>query len=85
MRRAGDIVPGRLKGADHGAAIRLQNLNQPIMLRTVIEDRQPAPTFTARGLDQDFVASLGNINGYQHRIGGYSIWAGHGRSLPNGL
>jgi hypothetical protein len=27
----------------------------------------------ASGLDQDFVASLGNINGYQHRIGGYSI------------
>jgi hypothetical protein len=68
------IVPGRLKGADHGAAIRLPNLNQPIMLRTVIEDRQPAPTFMASGLDQDFVASLGNINGYQYRMVGLSRW-----------
>ncbi len=34
--------------------------------------------------DQNFIANLGNVDGYQHRIGGYNICAGHGRSLQMG-
>ena len=79
------IVPGRLKGADHRSAIRLQNLDQPIMLCTVVKDRQPAAAFMARGFDQNFIAHLGDIDRDQHSIGGYRIGHGHGRSLRNGL
>jgi len=54
------------------------------MLRTIVEDLQPAATFMAWIFDQNFIANLGNIDGYQHRIGGYNICAGHGRSLRMG-
>ncbi|OBP89865.1 hypothetical protein BAE40_13125 [Mesorhizobium loti] len=79
------IIARRFEAADHRLAIRLQNLDQPVMLCAGVENRQPAAALVAGGFNQDFIADLGDIDRYQHRIGGYNIWAGRGRSLRNGL
>ena len=51
----------------------------------IVEDLQPAPAAMAWIFDQNFIAHLGNVDGYQHGPGGYRICGGHGRSLRNGL
>lgn len=78
------IIARRLNAADHRSAIRLQNFDQPIMIRTIVENLQPAPTFMAWVFDQNFIAKLGKVDGYQHRTGGYDICAGQRRSLRVG-
>ncbi|ESX40396.1 hypothetical protein X762_31470 [Mesorhizobium sp. LSHC426A00] len=37
------IVPGRLKGADHRAAVRLQHFDQMVVLSTGVEDQKATP------------------------------------------
>ena len=39
----------------------------------IVEDLQPAPAAMAWIFDQNFIAHLGNVDGYQHGPGGYRI------------
>ncbi|EXL04975.1 hypothetical protein BG36_09575 [Aquamicrobium defluvii] len=67
------IVACRFEAADHRSAIRLQKFDQTIMLRTAVENRQPATTFMVWSFDENFIARLGDIDCYQHCIGGCKI------------
>ena len=67
------IVPGRLKGADHRAAVRLQHFDQMVVLSTGVEDQKATPALVSWCFDQNFIAQLGNVDRYQHHGGGCRI------------
>ncbi len=46
-----------------------------IVLSTGVEDLQAAPALVAWFFDQNFIANLGNVDRYQHRVGECRIWS----------
>ncbi|OBQ84879.1 hypothetical protein A9K71_21215 [Mesorhizobium sp. WSM3873] len=65
--------PVASKDADHRAAVRLQHLDQMVVLSTGVEDQKATPALVARCFDQNFIAHLGNVDRYQDRGGGCRI------------
>lgn len=76
-------VPGRFEAADHRLGQTPAESDQPVMLcagmRTGSRRRRLWPVASIKTSWRTF------IDRHQHRIGGYNILAGHGRSLRNGL
>lgn len=51
------------------------------MVGPLIEDRKAPASRATRYLQQNLIARLGNIDGYQHTVVGSKILSGHGRAI----
>ena len=58
-----------------------QERDQAVVLGTGVEDAQPASSAGAGHLDEDFVAGLGHVDGYENAGRRRKLWSGHGRSV----
>ena len=75
------IVAGRLEPAGHRLTEIGQERDQAVVLGTGVEDAQPASSAGAGHLDEDLVAGLGHVDGYENAGRRRKLWSGHGRSV----
>jgi len=70
--------------ADHDRpAMSRKSLNEAIMVRSGIEDCEPAAPLVAGSLDEHLVAVLGDVDCHQSGRSGCRIALGHGRSASS--
>ncbi len=76
------VVAGGLEGAGDGLAEAGQQRDEAVVLGARVGHAQAAPARLARDLDQDLVAGLGDVDGYEDAGRGRKLVAGgHGRSV----
>ena len=75
------IVAGGLEPAGHRLAEIRKDRDQTVVLGAGVEDAQPASSAGAGHLDQDLVAGLGDVDGYENAGRRRKLWSGHGRSV----
>ncbi len=74
------IVARRLEGSDHGPADLPQEIDEAIVLGAGVQHGQSSAAKLARRFNQDVVAQLRHIYGYQNSIWRRRLSVGHGRA-----
>lgn len=64
------VVAGGFKASNHRLTEVEQCGDEAIVFRPAVENDEAPPSLLSRKFDQDIVAVLGNIDGYQNGIAG---------------
>src|SRR5579875_1268391 len=78
MRQRAVIVAGGLEGHAHRMLETMQIIGKAAELNGGVQQNQTLTVLQAGGFDEDFMAQLGNIDGYQDRGRLRTLNNGHG-------
>jgi len=84
MRQRAVIVAGCFKADDHGPADGRQIVSQPVIVRLRRHDGHTASAAAFRSFEENFLAVLRHIDGYQDGVGWRRMQLGHDRSASKG-
>jgi hypothetical protein len=62
------VVPGRLEPRNNGLTQAEQQFDEAVVLRLGVRNDETSPPGLARDLDQNVVAKLRDVNGYQNGV-----------------
>lgn len=75
------IIAGGLEPADDRLIEFCELRNETVVVSALVEDRKAPAPWASWYLQQNLIARLGNIDGYQHTVVGSKIMSGHGRAI----